>query len=75
MYGSKLLTFYKGGNASKPFKIAPNLQSKAQKVRIYFGSSKFHHKFRAKREKDREKEVFVLGSVFEACMNDKIIKI
>ena len=52
-------------------KSPPNLQSKTQKARIYFGTSKFHHKFRAKRKKDREKEVFTLDSVFEACMNGK----
>ena len=34
-----------------------------QKARIYFNTSKFHHKFRAKRKKDREKEVSTLDSV------------
>ena len=44
-------------------------------MRIYFSTSKFHHKLRAKRKKDREKEVSTLGSVFESCVNGKISEI
>ena len=56
----------------KRFKT-PQKRSKTFKVKgkIYFDTSKFHHKLRAKRKKDREKEVFTLGNVLEACVNGK----
>ena len=67
------LPFTKAETFKNTFKTLQKLPStgKEQKARIYFGTSKFHHKLRAKRKKDREKEVFTLDSVFEACMNGK----
>ena len=41
-------------------------------MRFYFRTSKFHHKLRAKRKKDCEKEVFTVGSVSETARNGKI---
>ena len=63
--------FHEGGTLQNTSKTLQNLPSKEQKIRIYFGTSKFHHKLRAKRKKDREKEVFTLGIVLDACMNGK----
>ena len=61
----------KGAQVNKEWVEKENLPFKGQKARNYFCTSKNHQKSRAKRKKDREKEVSTLGSVLEACINGK----
>ena len=43
-------------------------------MRFYFCASKFHHKLRAKRKKDREKKVFTSDNASKAFRNAKIVE-
>ena len=66
------LTGYKGGTLQNPSQKLKTLQLSTKGENLFLHqSSKFHHKARAKRKKDREKEVFAVHNVLEACTNGK----
>ncbi len=66
------LTSYKGGNASNPFSNAQKPSYQRLKGENLFLHLKNPSQIRAKRKKAREKEVFTVHSVLEACTKGKI---